>query len=132
VRCRMLVSGSGRACTGSGSYHQPPKKVAETRIIPTVKRPPLLSVADVAAALGASQAYVRRLLASQRLFGVKVGRVWAVYPADLASFRRMRRPPGRPRRSSDQRGDEREIRQRIDDERRTAGTDGRRLKPRRG
>ncbi len=77
-----------------------------------------------------SESYVRRLLASQRLFGIKVGPVWGVYRDDLASFQRLRRPPGRPRRSEDQRLRQREIRQRIDAERRTAGTEGRRLKPR--
>jgi hypothetical protein len=40
---------------------------------------------------------VRRLLMRQRLYGIKVGIVWAILPADLEAFRRTRRPPGRPR-----------------------------------
>jgi hypothetical protein len=57
----------------------------------------LLSVAEVAAELNASEAYVRRLLLRQRLYGIKVGIVWAILPDDLEVFRRTRRPPGRPR-----------------------------------
>ncbi len=60
-------------------------------------RPRPLSVAEVAAALQASDAYVRRLLISQRLYGIKVGSVWVVYEEDLETFRRLRRPRGRPR-----------------------------------
>lgn len=40
---------------------------------------------------------MRRLLLRQRLYGIKVGIVWAILPADLEAFRRTRRPPGRPR-----------------------------------
>jgi hypothetical protein len=40
---------------------------------------------------------VRRLLLRQRLYGIKVGIVWAILPDDLEAFRRTRRPPGRPR-----------------------------------
>jgi hypothetical protein len=40
---------------------------------------------------------VRRLLLRERLYGIKVGIVWAILPADLEAFRRTRRPPGRPR-----------------------------------
>jgi len=57
----------------------------------------LLSVAEAAAELNASEAYVRRMLLRQRLFGIKVGIVWAILPNDLEAFRRTRRPPGRPR-----------------------------------
>ena len=60
-------------------------------------RPSLLSVADAAAELNASEAYVRRLLLRHRLYGIKVGPVWAIFPNDLEAFKRMRRPPGRPR-----------------------------------
>jgi excisionase family DNA binding protein len=60
-------------------------------------RPRPLSVAEVAAALQASDSHVRRLLISQRLYGIKVGSVWAVYEEDLETFRRLRRPRGRPR-----------------------------------
>ncbi|HMJ38136.1 MAG TPA: helix-turn-helix domain-containing protein [Verrucomicrobiae bacterium] len=62
-----------------------------------MERPRLLSVAEAAAELNASEAYVRRLLASQRLYGTKVGFVWALYPDDVEAFKQMRRPPGRPR-----------------------------------
>jgi hypothetical protein len=37
------------------------------------------------------------LLARQRPYGTKVGSVWAIYPGDVEAFKRMRRPPGRPR-----------------------------------
>jgi hypothetical protein len=40
---------------------------------------------------------VRRLLLRQRLYGIKVGVVWAIFPNDLEAFRRTRRAPGRPR-----------------------------------
>lgn len=40
---------------------------------------------------------MRRLLLRQRLYGIKVGIVWAILPNDLEAFRRTRRPPGRPR-----------------------------------
>jgi hypothetical protein len=56
-------------------------------------------VAEVAAELNASEAYVRRLLLRQRLYGTKLGFVWAIYPDDLEAFKRMRRPPGRPRKT---------------------------------
>ena len=62
-----------------------------------IKRPRLLSVAEAASELNASEAYVRRLLMRQRLYGIKVGIVWAIFPEDLQAFRRTRRPPGRPR-----------------------------------
>jgi excisionase family DNA binding protein len=57
----------------------------------------LLSVAEAAAELNASEAYVRRMLLRQRLYGIKVGIVWAILPDDLEAFRRTRRRPGRPR-----------------------------------
>jgi len=56
-------------------------------------------VADAAAELNASEAYVRRLLLRQRLYGTKLGFVWAIYPDDLEAFKRLRRPPGRPRKA---------------------------------
>jgi hypothetical protein len=40
---------------------------------------------------------VRRLLLRNRLYGIKVGPVWAIFPNDIEAFKRMRRPPGRPR-----------------------------------
>jgi hypothetical protein len=42
---------------------------------------------------------VRRLLLQQRLYGIKVGPVWAILPEDLEQFKRMRRGPGRPRKA---------------------------------
>ena len=72
---------------------------------------------------------MRRLLASQRLFGIKVGPVWGVYPEDLESFMRGRRPPGRPRKAATRPIDEEETRQRITDERAAVGTDGALMKP---
>ena len=56
-----------------------------------------MSVAEAATELDASEAYVRRLLMRQRLYGIKVGIVWAILPDDLEAFKRTRRPPGRPR-----------------------------------
>jgi excisionase family DNA binding protein len=56
----------------------------------------LLSVSEAAAELKASDAYVRRLLLTRRLYGIKVGPVWAILPEDLKRFQRMRRGPGRP------------------------------------
>ncbi len=85
-------------------------------------RPRPLSVPDVATALQASDAYVRRLLIRGHLFGTKVGPVWAIYPEDLEAFRRLRRLPGRPRKAV-RPGGESETRLRIDSERSTAGTD---------
>lgn len=61
-----------------------------------IARPRLLSVSEAAAELKASDAYVRRLLLAQRLYGIKVGPVWAILPEDLERFKRMRRRPGRP------------------------------------
>jgi len=66
-----------------------------------VERPRLLSVAEAAAELDASEAYVRRLLLRQRLYGIKIGFVWAIFPEDLAAFKRTRRPPRRPRRPAE-------------------------------
>jgi excisionase family DNA binding protein len=85
-------------------------------------RPRPLSVPEVATALQASDAYVRRLLSRGQLFGTKVGPVWAVYPDDLEAFQRLRRLPGRPRKAAPP-VDEKETRVRIDGERGTAGTD---------
>jgi excisionase family DNA binding protein len=62
-----------------------------------IDRPRLLSVAEAAAELKASKAYVRRMLARQRLYGIKVGSVWAIFPDDVEAFKRTRRPAGRPR-----------------------------------
>ena len=62
-----------------------------------MKRPRLLSVAEAAAELDSSEAYVRRLLLRQRLYGTKLGFVWVIYPDDLEAFKQLRRPPGRPR-----------------------------------
>lgn len=42
---------------------------------------------------------MRRLLLRQRLYGTKVGFVWVIYPDDLEIFKRLRRPPGRPRKT---------------------------------
>ena len=61
-----------------------------------IERPRLLSVSEAASELNASEAYVRRLLLRQRLYGIKVGSIWAIFPDDLDAFRRTRRPPGRP------------------------------------
>ena len=74
--------------------------------------------------LQSSEAYVRRLLISRRLYGMKVGPVWAIYPEDLEGFRRLRRPPGRPPKREDRPPGEAAMRTRIEKERATTGTDG--------
>jgi hypothetical protein len=79
--------------------------------------------------LHASPAYVRRLLASQRLFGIKIGPVWCVYPEDLETFMRERRPPGRPRNAPLRPVGEEDTRNRITEDRVAAGTDDALLKP---
>jgi hypothetical protein len=71
--------------------------------------------------LRSSEAYVRRLLLSRRLYGVKVGPVWVIHPEDLDSFRRLRRPRGRPK-TSERVGQEAEMRAHINSERASAGT----------
>lgn len=92
---------------------------------------PPLSVAEAASILGASDAYVRRLLVTQQLFGVKIGPVWGVYREDLDSFQRVRRPPGRPPKTDRQAVAEKTTRATINLERSIAHTDGSRRKPRR-
>jgi hypothetical protein len=74
--------------------------------------------------LQSSQAYVRRLLISRRLYGIKVGPVWAIYPEDLESFQRLRRRPGRPAGTGARPAEEAEMRVRIESERASAGTAG--------
>jgi hypothetical protein len=88
-----------------------------------IDRSPPLSVPQVAAELQASEAYVRRLLISRRLYGVKVGPVWAIYPEDLEAFRRLRRSPGRPKSAEARPPEELDTRSRINRERASAGTD---------
>ena len=98
-------------------------------ILRAIKRPRVLSVAQAAAELNASEAYVRRLLLRQRLYGTKLGFVWAIYPDDLEAFKRMRRPPGRPRKAVE--NADKAALAGIADERVRAGT-GRRLRQRPG
>lgn len=86
-----------------------------------MERPRLLSVAEAAAELDSSEAYVRRLLLRQRIYGVKVGTVWAIFPADLEAFMRMRRRPGRPPKIQENASD-RASAARIVTERKGAGT----------
>jgi excisionase family DNA binding protein len=82
----------------------------------------LFSVAEAATELNASEAYVRRLLLRQRLYGTKIGFVWAIYPDDLEAFKRMRRPPGRPRKPMAKTPSQRASDTRIARERTRAGT----------
>jgi len=92
--------------------------------------PPPLSVVEAAAVLDSSPAYVRRLLASRRLYGVKIGPVWGVYLEDVESFMRGRRPPGRPRKAAGRPIDEDDTRSRITHERASVRTQDSRLKRR--
>ena len=85
----------------------------------------------MAADLKASDAYVRRLLIRQRLYGVKVGQVWAVYSQDLEDFKRLRRPRGRPAQAPRRPDGETEIRRRITQDRAEARTDRLLRKPKR-
>ena len=75
---------------------------------------------------------MRRLLLRQRLYGIKVGIVWAILPDDLDAFKRTRRPPGRPRKLGLS-AMERASTVRVARERKRAGTDRllrrRRLEP---
>ncbi len=103
--------------------------------IVAIERSRLLSVPEAAAELKASDAYVRRLLISQRLYGIKVGPVWAIYEEDLQMFKRLRRPPGRPPKAAaptNEAADARETRLRTSSESASAGSVGLRRKPRRG
>ena len=65
---------------------------------------------------------MRRLLASRRLYGIKIGPVWGVYPEDLESFIRGRRRPGRPRKVPGRPLGEDDTRSRITRERASVGT----------
>jgi hypothetical protein len=65
---------------------------------------------------------VRRLLLRRLLYGIKVGPVWTIFPNDLEAFKRMRRPPGRPRKAK-RSGPDRASAARTARERVRAGTD---------
>jgi hypothetical protein len=80
-------------------------------------------VADAASELEASEAYVRRLLLRQRLYGIKVGTVWAIFLDDLEAFKRTRRAPGRPRKSVEESAPDEASVMSIVTERKQAGTD---------
>jgi hypothetical protein len=73
---------------------------------------------------------VRRLLLRQRLYGIKVGPVWAIFPNDLEAFKRTRRPPGRPPKADTSEAGEASI-VRIALDRKRAGTNRLLRKPRR-
>jgi len=62
------------------------------------------------------------LLLRERLYGIKVGTVWAIFPDDLKAFIRTRRPPGRPRKGAETAADQ-ALAGRIVSERKHAGTD---------
>ena len=72
---------------------------------------------------------MRRLLLRQRLYGAKIGFVWAIYPDDLEAFKRMRRPPGRPRKQPAKTQSRRASDALIAGERTRAGTNRRLRKP---
>jgi hypothetical protein len=74
---------------------------------------------------------VRRLLLRERLYGTKIGFVWAIYPDDLEAFQRLRRPPGRPRKPNAGTTERAASDVRIAGERKRAGT-GRMLRSKRG
>ncbi len=62
------------------------------------------------------------MLLRQRLYGIKVGMVWAIFPDDLEAFKRTRRAPGRPRKLVESALDKASG-LRIVSERKHAGTD---------
>jgi hypothetical protein len=62
------------------------------------------------------------LLLRQRLYGIKVGTVWAIFPDDLIAFMRTRRSPGRPRKGAET-GTDQALAGRMVSERKRAGTD---------
>lgn len=64
---------------------------------------------------------MRRLLLNERLYGVKLGNIWVIYPDDLEAFKRARRPPGRPPKLEVMLADRASI-VRIAGERKRAGT----------
>jgi hypothetical protein len=99
-RCHepKIDGGDGRPLrSGRRSFATSWKWLRRRANIGDIARPRLLSVSEAATELNASEAYVRRLLLRQRLYGIKVGPVWAIFPDDLEAFKRMRRGPGRPR-----------------------------------
>ena len=117
---------------GPPQYRRSQEKLLRCRAsIASIDRARPLSVTQAAALLQASEAYVRRLLIERRLYGFKVGPVWAIYAEDLESFQRLRRPPGRPPRAGERPPGESAGRLRIDSERVSAGTDGALRQPRR-
>jgi hypothetical protein len=61
------------------------------------------------------------LLLRQRLYGIKVGTVWAIFPVDLEAFKRGRRSPGRPRKFEAKASDRVSAARRTD-ERKRVGT----------
>ena len=65
---------------------------------------------------------MRRLLLRQRLYGTKIGFVWAIFPDDVEAFRRLRRRPGRPRKAAPS-GADRASTVSIAGERKRAGTE---------
>src|ERR1035437_5697027 len=98
------LAGQPEGAQAPTSVHETSRSIAQNGyghvlISEPVSRPRLLSVAEAAAELKSSEAYVRRLLLGQRLYGIKVGPVWAILPEDLEEFKRIRRRPGRPRKA---------------------------------
>jgi len=71
------------------------------------------------------------LLLRERLYGTKIGFVWAIYPEDLVAFQRLRRPPGRPRKPKAGTTERAASDVRISGERKRAGT-ARMLRSKRG
>jgi excisionase family DNA binding protein len=101
------------------------KKLLRRRAnILSIDRDRLLTVREAAGELKASESYVRRLLIGQRLFGIRLGPVWAIYREDLEAFERERRAPGRPPKAQQRSDEVLETRLRITSERAAADTDG--------
>lgn len=56
----------------------------------------LLTTADAAQALGVSEVRVRKLCRDGRL-GTLFGDRWLITPEELKAFKKLPRPPGRPK-----------------------------------
>lgn len=61
----------------------------------------LMTVDDVARALGVNDSRVRQLARAGALQGTRLGRAWLFTPEAVAEFKARPRRPGRPRKQKD-------------------------------
>lgn len=57
----------------------------------------LMTVEDVARALGVNDSRVRQIARAGQLKGTRIGRDWLFTPEDVAEYQKRRPPVGRPR-----------------------------------